>query len=109
MDNVITKLHNGGYGSKDKTDILKYDSETLNCPTYGVVEIYIRPSTYTTKDIFWVVDYFSQGPLAGNRCQVCELNRVKCVVSNTVNPSLDPFNISVSFVKRLSNMFSTTT
>jgi len=95
-------------GSKDKTDILKYDSETLNCPTYGVVA-FIYDHLYDKGYILGSRRYFSRGPLAGNRCLVCELNRVKFVVSNTVNPSLDPFNVRVSFVKRSSNMFSTTT
>lgn len=83
-------LHNRG--SKGKAVVFKYDFEPLNCPTSRLVA-YLRKR----QRIFRVTDYFSQGPSAGNRCQVCELNRIKCVVSNTVNPSLDPFNIKVSF------------
>lgn len=59
------------------------------------LQLYTNTTTYTIKDIFWVVARLLQPRIigCGNRCQVCELNRVKSVVSNTVNPSLDPFNI----------------
>jgi len=69
------------YGSKDKTDILKYDSETLNCHTNEVVAfIYVYDKRYILGNRL-----LQPRTLAGNRCQVCELNRVKWVISNSVN------------------------